>query len=141
MTMNANAARLMFVIAAMFVLAGCSGQEGVNGVPEPRSYSDASVESGRRLLATYGCGSCHSIPGVPGAHSMAGPPLDHFYERIYIAGRLPNTQENLVQWIQDPQKVWPGNAMPDVGVKEQDAKDMAAFLYHYQPSWTTWLGR
>jgi hypothetical protein len=110
MTMNANIARLIFVIVATFMLAGCSGQEGVNGVPEPRAYSDASVESGRRLLASYGCGSCHSIPGVPGAHSMAGPPLDHFYERIYIAGRLPNTQETWCSGSRIPRKS--GRATP-----------------------------
>jgi thiamine biosynthesis protein ThiI len=46
------------------------------------------VAAGRRLLAGYGCGTCHSIPGIPGADAKAAPPLDCFYERSYIAGRL-----------------------------------------------------
>jgi hypothetical protein len=71
------------------LLCSCSG--GVIGVPEPRPSSDDARDAGRRLIASYGCGSCHSIPGVPGADSMAGPPLHCFYERTYIAGRLPNT--------------------------------------------------
>jgi cytochrome c len=116
-----------------FFLSACSG--GVNGVPEPRASSDNSIESGRRLIASYGCGSCHSIPGVPGADAMAAPPLNCFYQRSYIAGRLPNTDENLIQWIQNPQRIEPGNAMPDLGVTEDEAHDMAAYLYHQPSFW------
>jgi cytochrome c1 len=64
---------------------------------------------------------------------MAAPPLDHFYARSYIAGRLPNTEENLLKWIQDPQQIEPGTAMPNLGVSEDEARDIAAYLYH-QPS-------
>jgi len=81
------------------------------------------------LIASYGCGSCHSISGVPGADGMAAPPLECFYERTYIAGRLPNTWDNLIEWIQNPQKVEPGTAMPDLGVKRDEAHDIAAYLY------------
>src|SRR5437868_1697515 len=105
---------LLFAVAILLVLSACSGT--VNGVPEPRSSSDSDVAAGRHLIASYGCGSCHSIPGIPGADAMAAPPLDHFYERSYIAGRLPNTWDNLTKWIQNPQQIEPDNAMPDLGV-------------------------
>ncbi len=130
--MNSKAAIVGLVVAAVFLLAACSGQEGVNGVPEPRSYPDSSVQSGRRLIESYGCGTCHSIPGVPGANGTVGPPLDHFYERTYIAGQLANTDANLIQWIQHPQEIVPGDAMPDLGVTPQQARDIAAYLYHQQ---------
>jgi hypothetical protein len=68
------------------------------------------------LIAEYGCGSCHTIPGVPGADATAAPPLERFYERTYIAGKLANTKENLALWIRDPQEIEPGTAMPDLGV-------------------------
>ena len=97
-------------LAVLFLVISCSG--GVIGVPEPRPSTQDSRAAGRKLLSSYGCGSCHSIPGVPGADSMAGPPLHCFYERTYIAGRLPNTWDNLIEWIQHPQKVEPGTAMP-----------------------------
>jgi cytochrome c2 len=55
--------------------------------------------------------------------------LNQFADRIYIAGRLPNTPENLMLWIQKPQEVVPNNAMPNMGIGEQDSRDMAAYLY------------
>ena len=60
---------------------------------------------------------------------VVGPPLNQFAERVYIAGRLPNTPENLMLWIQKPQQVVPNNAMPDMGIGEQDSRDIAAYLY------------
>jgi cytochrome c1 len=60
---------------------------------------------------------------------MVGPPLTMFAHRAYIAGQLPNQPENLVRWIQDPQGVEPGTAMPDLGVTPAVARDMAAYLY------------
>jgi cytochrome c len=34
----------------------------------------------------------------------------------------------LIQWIQNPQAIDPENAMPDVGVTEEDARHIAAYL-------------
>ena len=126
--MKSKVVSACLVIAILLLLVGCS--ETTNGVPEPRRASASTVASGRHLLANYGCGSCHTIPGVAGANSMAGPPLNRFYERSYVAGRLPNTWENLAKFIQHPQEIDPGNAMPDLGVSDDEAHDMAAYLYH-----------
>jgi cytochrome c1 len=107
-------------------------------MPAPRPVAGGSVADGRRLIASYGCGACHAIPGIPGADALAGPPLDRFYERSYIAGQLANTADNLIQWIQDPQRIEPGTAMPNLGVSPDEARDMAAYLYH-QPTLGDWL--
>ncbi len=85
--------------------------------------------AGRQLFQKYGCGSCHVIAGVPKATGKVGPPLTDIGERAYVAGVLPNTPENLVNWIQHPQRILPGNDMPDLSVKLSDAKNMAAYLY------------
>jgi cytochrome c len=122
---------LGLVIAAAFLLVACSGE--VNGVPEPRSSPKSMVEAGRRLIASYGCGSCHSIPGIPGADVMVAPPLSHFYERTYIAGQVPNTWNNLIEYIQTPEQIEPGTVMPDLGVTAEEAQAIAAYLYH-QPT-------
>jgi cytochrome c1 len=58
-----------------------------------------------------------------------GPPLTRFADRAYIAGQLPNDPQSLIRWIQDPQTVEPGTAMPDLGVGPEVARDMAAYLY------------
>ena len=63
------------------------------------------------------------------ARGKVGPKLDDLKERIYIAGVLPNTPENLALWIQHPQSVDPKTAMPETGIGPEDARDVAAFLY------------
>jgi cytochrome c len=128
---------LGLVVVVAFMLSACAKDVeingGVDGMPEPRPYPASMVQAGRSLIAAYGCGSCHSVPGVPGADAMAAPPLDQFYQRSYIAGKLPNIEENLIRWIQDPQAIVPGNAMPNLGVTASEARDIAAYLYH-QPT-------
>ena len=124
---------IICTIIVMLFLFACTGE--VNGVPEPRQASANVIANGRRLMANYGCGTCHTIPGVPGANSMAAPPLKCFYQRTYIAGRLANNKENLVHWIQNPQEIEPGNAMPDLGVSEDEASDMADYLYDPPAFW------
>jgi hypothetical protein len=61
-------------------------------------------------------------PSVPTGKSFHLPPT-------YIAGQLSNDPQNLLRWIQDPQAVEPGTAMPDLGVGPEVARDMAAYLY------------
>lgn len=131
--MKSKAMCLVIAIALAIFISACTGD--VNGVPEPRHAAESHIASGRRLIAGYGCGTCHSIPGVPGADAMAAPPLSCFYQRTYIAGRLPNTKENLIQWIQNPQQIDPGNAMPDLGVNEEEASDIADYLYEPPAYW------
>jgi cytochrome c len=118
------------VTLAVLLLASCSGE--VNGVPEPFHAPAGTVTNGRRLIAQYGCGTCHTIPGVPGANALVGPSLKCFYQRGYIAGLLPNTRENLIQWIMSPQRIEPGTAMPEMGVTKAEAGDIAAYLYDPQ---------
>ena len=84
---------------------------------------------GRRAVASYGCSSCHTIPGVRGADGLVGPPLAGMGSRAYVAGVMKNTPPNLVRWIQDPPGVDPMTAMPKLGVSEADARDIASFLY------------
>ena len=84
---------------------------------------------GREALRTYGCVTCHTIPGVPEADARVGPPLDRLAGRVYIAGVLPNTPENLARWIRDPPAVDPKTAMPNVGATDADIRDITSYLY------------
>lgn len=88
----------------------------------------ADRERARTLLSSYGCGSCHIIPGVAGANGHVGPPLNRVGRRGYIAGVLPNTRENMVRWIRVPEVVDPRTAMPNMGVTEDDAHIIADYL-------------
>jgi mono/diheme cytochrome c family protein len=85
-------------------------------------------ERGRVALHQNACNACHVIPGVTGAGVYVGPPLKGIASRQFIAGTLLNTQDNMRRWIVETQQVKPGTAMPQLGVSERDARDMAAYL-------------
>ena len=104
--------------------AGCGGSGSTRAEIRGAQPSRAPSE-----IAAYGCGSCHTIAGISGANARIGPELRDFADRRYIAGRLPNTAPNLIRWILGPQQVDPGNVMPDLGVSEQAARDIAGYLY------------
>ncbi len=89
----------------------------------------ADVRRGRTLVRTSGCGTCHAIPGLPGARGTVGPSLEGFSRRAYIAGILPNRPGDLVSWLMNPPRHAPDTAMPALGLTEEDARDMAAWLY------------
>jgi cytochrome c1 len=85
--------------------------------------------AGRVALKTFSCGGCHTIPGVPGAAGLVGPPLTKFGLRVSIAGKYPNTPDNLRLWLRFPQAMDPGVYMPNTGATERQSRDMAAYLY------------
>lgn len=87
------------------------------------------AEHGRRLMAEYGCGGCHTVPGVPGARGKVAPPLAGIAQRMYIAGVLENNPNNLISWIKDPPAVDSSTAMPRIGLTERQSRDIAAYLY------------
>ena len=98
---------------------------------QPSHDGDAQDPPGRGadLISSHGCGSCHVIPGIRDADGTVGPPLTDFSDRGYIAGELPNNGDNLIRWIMDPRDVEPGTAMPDLGLTESQARDVAAYLF------------
>ncbi len=68
------------------------------------------------------------IPGIAGANGLVGPPLTVMGRRVFVAGLLRNTQQNLAAWVLDPQRIVPGNAMPSTGLTPAEAMDVAAYL-------------
>jgi cytochrome c1 len=97
--------------------------------PAAKTVPGGNSSAGQQAIGKYGCGGCHTIPGVQGANGTNAPNLGGFAGRAQIAGAAPNTPENLVKWLQDPQSVKPDARMPKLGVTEQDAKDIGAYLY------------
>lgn len=117
------------ILSSAVLLAGCGADSYRMTDANAAALTGGNPEEGAALIRTYGCGSCHTIAGVPGASRQVGPPLTGLANRMYIAGVLPNSPENLVSWIQDPKAIDPLTAMPDVGVKPADARSIAAYLY------------
>lgn len=110
----------------LLALAGCEG--GRSEVPE-WSVEDGDASRGASVINTVGCGACHDIPGINGAKGVVGPPLTAWARRSFIAGKLPNSPDNLIRWVRDPHEIEPGTAMPDLDLTEQQARDVAAYLY------------
>lgn len=113
-------------LACAALVAACNSAQG--GEPA-RAIPGANADNGKRLITGFGCGSCHVIPGIDGANGMVGPPLTSFGRRVYIAGEVPNTADRLEQWIEVPQSIEPGTDMPNLGVTQDQARDIAAYLY------------
>ncbi|GIJ26404.1 hypothetical protein Vqi01_15660 [Micromonospora qiuiae] len=116
---------LLLALLSLLTASGCAS----TGPPPPPEVRTGQPERGAALIAQYGCGSCHTIPGIDRADGLVGPPLIRFGSRSYIAGELVNNADNLRHWISDPQAVEPGTAMPNLGVSPLDAQDIAAYLY------------
>lgn len=91
--------------------------------------TSGNPDRGAFSITRYGCGSCHTIPGIVGAHGLVGPPLAGIGSRIYVAGILSNQPTNLERWVQDPRSINDKTVMPSLGVTAEDATDIAAYLY------------
>jgi putative membrane protein len=121
-------ARASLLMLAVIFLASCNDYPW-DRVREAKRMTGGDPERGKQVMRQYGCGTCHTIPGVAGATAAVGPPLDKLATRTYLAGRLTNSPENLLKWIREPQSIDPRTAMPNMGVTESDGRDMAAYLY------------
>jgi cytochrome c len=119
---SARGVALFWIVSACLTLVACEKQTRIPAAP-------GDAEHGKLLLRQYGCGTCHTIPGVAAARGNVGPPLDAIASRVYLAGILPNTPQNMVRWIRAPQEIDPRTAMPNLQVPEAHARDMTAYLY------------
>lgn len=114
-------------IASLFLLtSGCTGGRTERAY---RVATGGTSESGRKIIESKKCGACHTIPGIRTARGRVAPPLYFFSQRSFVAGEVPNTVENLVKWVKAPQSIEPGTAMPNLGLSDQEARDVAAYLY------------
>jgi cytochrome c1 len=120
MNRQASALRGYACVLAGLCLAACSEARPPTLAGDP--------ENGRLLLRQFGCGTCHRIPGVAAAVGNTGPPLTAIGRRVYLGGVVPNSPDNMVRWIRNPQQFDPQTAMPNLQVGEEHARDMAAYL-------------
>ena len=121
--------KIVLLLALCVAFAGCSSLSDSEVRAAAQLTDGGDARQAPREIRSYGCNTCHDISGVPGARGLIGPPLDGIRDRYYIAGELPNTPDNLMRWIQHPRQVEPHTAMPEMGVTEQDSRDIAAYLY------------
>jgi cytochrome c oxidase assembly factor CtaG len=121
-----QAARAVAMIVAAVSLTSCVDDRDGKWAAE---MTGGSVLRGKEAIRSYGCMSCHSVPGITGATTMVGPPLAGMASRGYIAGVMSNTPTHMIEWLMNPPGIDSKTAMPNMNVTERDARDIAAYLY------------
>lgn len=121
-----SALHLACVALLSGALAACVNDTNVRVA---RELTGGDPARGQQLLTSYGCVTCHTIPGVLNANATVGPPLTQVALRSYLAGRIQNTPENMMNWIRNPRGVDEKTAMPATGVTIRDSRDIVAYLY------------
>lgn len=120
--MDARAVAAVVMLAAL--LAGCKQP------PDDRYASEAdAAERGRALVIAAGCAACHTFPGVRWPQGRVGPSLVGYAGRGPIAGALPNTPAHLAAFVRNARAAKPGSTMPAMPLTEEEARDVAAYLY------------
>jgi cytochrome c oxidase subunit 2 len=101
-----------------FVNKGCSACHNVNYTEEDRA---ALAEAGIALTPVAD-------------EAFNGPDLTHFASRATFAGAIlpdadiPDREEALAIWLENPPAVKPGSFMPDLGLTGQEIRDLIAWL-------------
>lgn len=89
----------------------------------------ASAARGKEAIERAGCAACHRIPGVRWPSGAVGSSLEGFSDQALIAGRLPNRPDVLAAFVRNAPAVLPGTTMPAMPLSEEEARDVAAYLY------------
>ncbi|MDX2205292.1 MAG: c-type cytochrome [Hyphomicrobiaceae bacterium] len=115
-------------IVTLPVLLGLGGC-GEADTPIAQRVVGGDGTAGRAVVMRVGCGACHEIPGILGAHGIVGPSLRHFARRSMIGGVVANQPGMLVRWVREAPALAPDTAMPSMPITENEARDVAAYLY------------
>jgi cytochrome c len=110
------------------LLAACQGDEPASVVVD-----GGDPDRGEELVMAYECGSCHFIPGIDESRGQDAPGLQLWANRSFVAGAAPNEPENVMHFLMDPQSIQPGSGMPDLGISEEEARHITAFLFTVGP--------
>ena len=89
---------------------------------------NVSADRGREVFESLACINCHTVAGTP-ATGRFGPDLTHLMSRTTIAsGAVPNTRDNLRQWVADPDAFKPGSLMPSMHLSAQQLDQITDYL-------------
>ena len=112
------------ILACLGALAACKPPPEARYVPDPKA-----MERGLAAIERAGCAACHEIPGIDWPRGRTGPSLARFDDVGAIAGALPNTAEDLAAFVRNAPAAKPGSTMPAMPLSEDEARDVAAYLY------------
>ncbi|OCA85577.1 cytochrome c oxidase subunit II [Bacillus sp. FJAT-27225] len=101
-------------------------------VEEAVAPTTADAQAGQEVF-NQSCITCHAVTPANTTPEAArqGPNLTNFGDRDYIAGILKHDEENLENWIREPDKYKPGTLMPgfDKGqLSDEQLDQLSAYL-------------
>ncbi|HEV2113106.1 MAG TPA: c-type cytochrome [Terriglobales bacterium] len=105
------------ILPARYLESSC-GQCHLGSLP-----GTPQLNSGRKLLASYGCVRCHRVMQPDGTRLQATddpPDLRRIAEKT--------SREWIYAWIKDPQAYAASATMPNFQLSDADARDVASFL-------------
>jgi cytochrome c oxidase subunit 2 len=99
----------------------------IQRAPAPHP-TDSLLLAGQQAFLSSTCATCHAISGTP-AFATRGPNLTHVGSRRDLAaGAVPNTSDNMLRWIINPQAIKPGTQMPATTLQSQQLPALVAYL-------------
>lgn len=86
------------------------------------------ASAGEQIFNDKSCIGCHAINGSE--KRATAPSLANFGERVKIAGILDYNEENLKDWLRDPESIKPGNKMTNTypALSEEELDALAEYL-------------
>ena len=129
-----SAAGLLLILAALIIAAVAAHLYHQTRIDREQRQAAIAATGGDpdrapALIKRYGCSGCHTLPGASEPAGQVGPDLTQLARRVYVAGVVTNTPDNLVAFIVDPRSIDPKSAMPRTGISPAEARDIAAYLY------------
>lgn len=123
---GASHALMDFKVEVMDQAAFDNWSNGMKGIQsaEPATATSASAAQGQEIF-NKSCLGCHAVAGKGG---KMGPNLTNFADRERVAGILAHTPENVAEWLKNPQKVKPGNNMPNLNLDDAQTKALVDYL-------------
>lgn len=97
-------------------------------VAQQKTEAVSDEATGRQTFLSLNCINCHTVRGTP-AQGKFGPDLTHLMSRQTIAsGMIPNSAQNVKNWVSDPQIIKPGTLMPDLQLDDKQLDQVSAYL-------------
>lgn len=126
-----------------FKVVAVSEDDYETWVTDMKEFDSEEVElesvaaEGQELFDDKNCLSCHATDNqdYQAGSVPIGPDLTSLSDRSRFAGILLPTEENLVDWIIDPEAIKPGNKMTGAyDVTDEEAEKIAKYLLQLSPS-------
>ena len=139
--------KLAGLAVGVAMLAACQPEPGPNPAirlslsPAPAKLTPVpnvpgDPENGRKLFTDSkfyppnGCAACHTLKGYSTGAYPSAPNLTNVSLRPTLAGEsMRNGPAEMKAWILDPPSQKRDSRMPKLNVSDQEATDLAAFLY------------